>query len=549
MLSLLVPLVLAQGPTPYTANVNDPASHGLVGDSLLSLDEAIRIGNGTLLPSQLSAAEQAQITGTGPLLEAIMIDAMVTPVITMQAPLTDLVGPTGVHQHIEIHGMATPAGVMPVIQGGAVARVFTLRYYGASLHELRVVGGQVAIDARMPQPAAPAAHMAEVMSCEFDGQTTACMRVHGTGTDESMVMVMESSFTNMPVGFLIDDQTAGGMVMIEAERIAMDGVGLGCRVVENGAGGNMSMFNLFRSTFVNGATLAEQRRLATSQQQFMFRIVHSQITCTGDVTDIEGATNGLTMFHHHHSDFVAGAGRKAFWVWPRTAQFDIHGSEMHFVGDVAIAANLQSLRIWQQNNHYQNGTVTYDVDGALPNLLWNRFENCTIDVPVTARSPVVLRQSHFAGTSLNGASFLAPITLQDCWRTGGTLTGFASETSPAPAALLGTTTVSPAAPQVGTSVTLSADLPYGIGLVWDIAFAVSRPSTATEPVRLYGDPATVIVLPAMMLFQSSMTVPIPAVPALAGLEFYAQGIALPLLGQAHVPSYHLPRGGLIWLQP
>lgn len=548
MLSLLVPLLLAQGPG-LTATVDDPQSHGIVGDALLSLDEAIRIANGTLLPATMSVAEQARITGTGTLLDAIVIDAMITPTITLQGPLTDFTGPAGVHHHVEIMGMTMPSMPMPVIQGGTHARVFTFRTYNVALHGVRVVGGQVAIDAVMPMPTSPSSHMAEVMHCEFAAQTTAAVHVHGTGMDESMVMVEECTLENMPLGFLLDDQTAGGMVMVEAERVHLDGVTLGCRVLEAGAGANMSMFLFFRGSFVNGTTFAEKRRQAPSTQQFMFRIVHSTITCSGNVLDVEGGANGLTMIHHHHSDFVAGPGQKAFWVYPRTAEFDVHGSEMTFDGDVAIAANLASMRIWQQNNHYRNGTVTLDVDGALPNLLWNRYENCTFVVPVTARSPVVVRGSQLTGTTVNSASFLAPITLQGCWRNGGTVTGFASETLAAPAPFLGTTAVTPAEPQVGTSVQLTTDLPFGIGLVWDFAISYPRPTTTAEPVRFYGDPATVVVLPALVLFQSSMTVPIPNTAALAGLEFYVQGISLPLLGQMQAPAYHLPRGQLIWLQP
>jgi hypothetical protein len=391
--------------------------------------------------------------------------------------------------------------------------------------------------------------MAEVMHCEFSGQTTAAVRLHGTGADESMLMLHECRFTNMPLAFLLDDQVAGGMVMIEAEHIAMDGVALGCRVLEGGSGANMSMFNLFRSTFTNGATLAEKRRQPGSTQQFMFRIVFTNATCSGHVLDCEGGATGLTMVHLHHSDFVAGAGQKAFWTHPRTAEFDVHGSEMEFAGDVTVAANLSSLRVWQQNNRYRDGTVTFDVDGALPNLLWNHYENCTIDVPASARSPVVVRGSQLVATNVNSASFLAPITLQGCWRSGGNVTGFASETSPAPARFLGTTAVTPAEPRIGTSVVLNTDLPWGIGLVWDFALSYPRPVTTQEPVRFYGDPATVIVLPALVVFQSSITVPIPADPALVDLELYVQGIALPLLGQGWAPAYHLPRGQTLRLKP
>src|SRR5262245_45520228 len=545
---LFVPFLLARGPG-VTATVTDPLSHGTLGDAVLSLDEAIRLANTTLTVSQLSAAEQACLVGTG-LIATIQIDAAVTPVITLQAPLTDLTGPTGVHQHVQIVGMPTPANQKPVIQGGAQPRVFTFRYYGAMLHGLRVVGGQVGVDARMPQPPSPAAHMAEIMDCEFTGQTLAAVSVHAAGTDESMVMVEDTSFANMPLGFLLDDQTAGGMVMVEAERIEFDGVVLGCRVIENGTGGlNMSMFNLFRSHFGNGATLAEQRVSPTAAQQFMFRIVHSQITCTGDVLDIEGNAPGLTMVHHHHSDFVAGPGRKAFWVWPRTATFDIHGSEMRFVGDVAIATNLQTPRMWQQNNRYENGTITFDVDGALPNLLWNQYDHCTIVVPVTARSPVVVRSSELYDTPVTGSSFLAPVALQGCWRTGtGALTGFVSEAQAAGGPFLGRTTVTPPDPQVGASVTFAADLPAGFGLTWDIVVSYARPYTTQEPFRFYGDPGTLIVLPGMVVYQSQTTVPIPNLPGLAGLEFYVQGITLPLFSIPYAPAFHLPRGGLIRLR-
>ena len=548
-LPLVAAALLPQGSGSLSATVNDPMSHGVVGDALLSLNEAIRIANGSLSVSALSAAELARIAGTGTLLDNIYIDAAVTPSITLQAPLADLTVIPGPHYHIHITGIPAPGVPEPVIAGGSQPRVFTFRTYNAMLHGLRIDGGQVGVDALMPQPAAPAAHMAEVMHCSFHAQTTAAVYLHGNGTDESMLMVTECELTSMPLGFLLDDQTAGGLLMLEAERVHMDGVVLGSRVVEAGAGGNMSELMLFRSTFVNGTTLAEQRRPNSGAQQFMFRFVHSQVTCTGNVLDIEGSASGLTMVHHHHSNFVAGPGQKAFWVYPRTAEFDVHGSEMDFTGDVAITGNLTSPRFWQQNNTYRNGTVTLDIDGALPNLLWNHYENCTIDVPVTARSPVVVRQSELIATNVASASFLAPVTLQGCWRASGTLSGFATEQTPAPSQFLGTTTITPAAPQVGTSVTLSASLPPGIALIWDIALSYARPNTTQEPVRFYGDPATVVVLPAVVVFQSTLTIPIPNIAALAGLEFYAQGISLPLNNQPWVPAYHLPRGAPIWLQP
>ncbi len=541
--SLVAAALLTQGPGFLTAYVNDPQSHGVVGDSLLSLDEAIRLTNGTLLLAALSPAEQARVLGTGTLFDTIRIDAAATPVITLQAPLSDVLG--ALSGPMLIIGDTSGAMVRPTIQGGGQLRVFTLRAHGTMLHGLRVVGGQVGVDVRMAHVGTANPEMSMLMECELEGQTVAGVHVHGSGTDESWLMVLHTHLHAMPLGFLLTDQTTGGHVMVEGEHVVMDQVVRGCSVLEGGAGGAMSMFMLFRSHFTNGQTLAVKRRTAPGSQMFMFRLVHTDATCSGDVLDIEGSPTGLTMVHHHHGDFVAGPGQKALHAWPRTSFFDIHGSEMRFVGDVSIATNLATLRVWQQNNRYENGTVTYDVDGALPNLQWNQYVNCSVVVPALARSPVVLRSCELVGTPVNSASFLAPVTLQGSYRSGGSLAGFASEVQPAPTAFLGRTSVTPTEPQIGGTLTLAADLPFGMGLVWDVADSYSRPTTTAEPFRLYGDPATLVVLPIMVLFQSQVVVPIPNAPTLVGLEFYAQGIALPLVAMPHAPPFHLPRGGLI----
>ena len=105
---------------------------------------------------------------------------------------------------------------------------------------------------------------------------------------------------------------------------------------------------------------------------------------------------------------------------------------MRFVGDVEVSGNPFTQRVWQQNNDYENGTVSYDVDGALPNLLWNRYTNCTLVVPPTALSPVIVRQSEFYNTQIDGQSVFASLTLNGCYRSGGGLTGQSSENAPAP---------------------------------------------------------------------------------------------------------------------
>lgn len=539
--TVFTPVLQAQG--GLTANVNDPQSHGMVGDALLSLDEAIRLANGTLSQSALSSAEQGQIAGTGTSFETIRVDPAVVSTITLQSPLTDVVGAGAAAGRLTISGMATSGMQRAVIQAGTETHAFALRTHAVTVMGFSINGGQVAVDAAMPALPGPMV-MARIMHCELDGQTTACVRLHASGTEESMLMAMRTSLKNSPIGFLVDEQTTGGRFMCEGEWLTFDGVDLGYDLFQNGAGG-LSMIMLFRSTFDNGVTLAKKRRGPTSAQAFMFRFTHMKATCTGDVVDVQGNASGLTMIHHHTSDWIAGSGMKAFYVHPRTALFDVHGSEMVFDGDVKVAGNPFTQRVWQQNNDYRNGTVEYDVDGALPNLLWNRYTNCTFVVPATATSPVAVRQSELYNTPVDGQSAFAAISLDGCFRSGGNLTGNTSETNPAPSVFLGDTDISPVDPQIGTPLNLSTDLPFGVGLIWIFAFSYPRPTTTIEPVRFYGDPATAIVLPGMVLFQTTTSVPLPNLPALADVELYVQGVTIPLLGQSWVPAYHLPRGEIV----
>src|SRR5690606_29575655 len=110
LLTTVIATVLASGPGSI-ANVNDPLSHGTVGDSVLSLDEAIRVANGSLSLASLSAAEQARILGTGAV-QTIVVDAATTPMITIESPLSDVIGPGMMVGRLTIEGHADN-GVKP----------------------------------------------------------------------------------------------------------------------------------------------------------------------------------------------------------------------------------------------------------------------------------------------------------------------------------------------------------------------------------------------------------------------------------------------------
>ncbi|MFK7740659.1 MAG: hypothetical protein AB8H80_10075 [Planctomycetota bacterium] len=542
----LTPLLLAaalfQGPGS-TASIDDSDTHGQVGDSLLSLDEAIRLANGSLATSALSAAEQARLSGTGAV-TTIRIDAASLPTVTTSAALTPL---SGQGSEVLVEGVQDASGSWPMLVGQSQQTTLSLRSHRLRVMGLSFAGGDIAIDAKMPAMTNPNMPMPMVMNCTFDGQTDCGIQLRATGTDATMLMVNRARFTNMPLGYRVEDMTTSGRIMSNNEFITFDGVTTGCSAFEGG-NGNTTMFALWRSTFDNGETLCRSTRSTSATTLFMFRLVYVDATCTGDVVDCEGQSAGTTMVHHHHGDWTAGAGKRALWTHPRTGQFDVHGSEMVFRGDIEISGSTSSPRFWHQNNRFFDSAITYDVDGALPNLLWNRYENCSITVPASARSPIDIRSSHLINTTVDAQSFLAPVDLVGCWRPSGTMSGFSSETGSYAGAFLGQTEVTPREPQVGGSMQLYADLPQDIALIWDIAPSDPRPITSQEPVRFYGDPNQIVILPAIAIFQSTLTVPLPNSPALVGSEWYVQGIALPLTGGTGASGFYLPRGERITLR-
>jgi len=525
------------------AHVNDTRSHGVVGDGLLSLDEAIRLANGTLMPMQLSAAERARIQGMGSMVDGIRVDAMTTPVITLEAELTALTG-MGMGM-VVVEGMPDPMGMRPVLAGGTFPKVLALRGHDMEVMGFEFRGGQVGLDANMMMGTMAMAPM--VRDCLFDGQTVACIKAHSMGSEMTHLMVEETSFRNAPRGILIEDNANGGMVEVDGEWNEWDGVQVAVDIVENGRS-NMSMAMFWRCTMRNGAQFFRVRRGATSNSQLMLRMVHCDFVTSGDTVDVQGVNGGLTIVHHHHSRFTAGAGRKALWCHPRTGEFDVHGSEMEFRGDVSIAANLFTQRIWMQNNVHMGGTFTLDTGGSLPNLLWNRFEGTQVVVPPTATTQVRLRSCEFWNAAVNGQALAAPVTMEGCYSNGTSMAGQVTVHNAAAAPFLGRTTVTPSNPQVGSVLTLACDMPFGVGLVWDFAIAMPRPVTTREPVRIYGDVATAVVLPGYSVFQSTTNVPIPANPNLIGLEFHVQGVQVPIVAGSAAPAYYLPTGGLVRLR-
>jgi len=540
--SFLVASLPQSGPSGgLVAHVTDNASHGAVGDAMLSLDEAIRLANGTLTVAQLSPAEAANVTGLGSFVDEIEMDPMVTPMITLEGSLTPITGQSGsfVHVHSMVIGHGHTA-TRVVVDGGAFGSVFTLRTHRCEVAGVHITSGQVAFEVETTQGGIIEAFMARIEDCDMHGQTTAAVVLNASGNARSSVMLHHCEFHNLQRAILVDDHGAGGFAMLHAMDCHFDQVVTGCDAVVSSSGGAMSMAMFDRSEFKQGQNFLRVQRASTGNQQFMVRLLHCDISTTGDTVDVQGNALGMTMIHHHHSTLAAGIGQKALVVGPKTALFDVHGSEMEFLGDVLVRCNLFTQRVWQQNNVYRNGVVTFDCDGSLPNVAQNHYENCQIVVPSTARSALRLRSCELVNSSVAGQSLFAPVAMQDCWRSGASMSGFVSETQAAGGRFLSQASVSPTHVDLGGTFDLSSDAPQGVWNFWVMSVGVEQPNTTEEPFRYYGETLGAETI-WLTTGQTNVTMTMPNDPAFLSWEFYFASATWSQL--PYGPEVTLPRGG------
>src|SRR5690606_27093936 len=307
--------------------------------------------------------------------------------------------------------------------------------------------------------------------------------------------------------------------------------------------GNQSMSLWWRCTFENGATFMKVRRDPSSQQRFMVRIVHGEYRPTDHLHDISGNGKSETMEHHRAALLSVPPGKNTLWCHPDTARFDIHGSENVFEGNVVILCNRLTRRVWQHNNVYRNARVVFDADGVPPDLLWNRYENSTIEVLAGSRTPFTIQSCELYETDVTSAAFLGAPSLDNCFVVGGTMQGSVSVQNPAPSPWLGETTATDKTPAIGETTTLISWLPPGMALVWDIGIGDPRPLTTDFPFRFYMLKSTLTPISGPVSWGlRTLPVTLPKDPALAGVEFFFQAVAVPIAGQTHVPVISLPAG-------
>ena len=516
------------------AVVNDPMSHGVLGDGLLSLAEAIQLHNGTLTFAQLSAAEMAQIGGFSSDISEITIDTAVTPQITVQQDLDIIVDSP--------HGLLIEGfNGRPVIDlsNSNVHHGFRAANNLCSWRNLVLQGGTFGIDLQQTDASFGGTIVDNVV---FDGQSQFALAASGTSVGGySRVLLDQCTIRNTPRGLRCDERSADRTTVLALFRCTFQ-VGIAGMDIDVGSGGHGTIYleAVRIDTPGDGIRLSRQ---AGANRPVQFQATHLDVTST-DCVSLEGSPTGATDLALRMLDLKAVNGGAALRLWPA----DIAGcgvvEDSRLRGDCDFLVGAGSTGLTVANCRFTTGHVTF---GTSPSqtLQLNQldFDGCT--VATIGSAPVTAVGCSFAGGSLSGA-FNAPLLCSWCF-VSPPATGLVVLTTPLPSSPLGRFQVLPHDPLVGGSFTLQADLPPGLAALFVLGPTLEVPLLLDQPLHVYLDLDRALVVPGAFRAQQSLVVAVPPWPVLFGTDWVVQAAVWPDPGVI-APELQLPPGRRFVLQ-
>jgi hypothetical protein len=513
------------------AFVNDPLSHGTLGDGLLSLHEAILLHNGTLLPSQLSAAEAAQLSlipGTGNTSDVtwIDIDAANTPLITIQqdlAPILDT--PFG----LLIKGFGDQ--VVFDFSGPGITHGLRVPSNSFSLQDIALVGGPYGLDVTQTDVTGQAG--LSLQNVRFEGQATFGVNVTGAVQNAPGRAVLDRCrFVNVPLAFQTFEMAAGRSGIYELHDVEIAGATWGFWATL-GAGG-FSRFT-FDRVDIDASTrgILITRLAVPSGRQVYVEGDHVRVR-SADCAQIVGHPTGATWAILRGWDLRATGGGIALALGdPGHAVFG-EVAELTAEGVVQLGCGAGPQPLALRNARCRNGPVTLATSATQAlTVTESRFDGCAVST--LGGGPIAIAQSCFVGGSLQGSA-AAPLQLVDSFAANAG--AHVAQANPLPAAQLGSMAIAPAAPQVGATVVFQADLPTGLVGVFALGFTAPAPAVLAPTLRVYFDLAAYVTLPGAYFGQQGFAWQAPNNAALVGTDLVAHLAVLPA-GIA-APALQLP---------
>jgi len=536
---------LPPAPSPHpgaihtVGSINDSLSHGLVGDAFLSLNEAIRIHNGTLLFSQLSAAEQAQIslipgTGTQTFLAWANFDGSSTPIVTIERDLDPIIETT--------YGFYISSDNEPTLLDFTTSTGSHGMRVPANSFQMRDIifsGGQYGLDVTQTDIAGYAGIALDRV--HFENQIQFGLRVRTTTPNGTGRAYLQGcTFTNAATAVLFDENVAGRTTIFELHDCRIRGALWGVDVVL-GAGGT-GRYTFDRVVIDASNTGLRLFRPAGANRSALIEGQHVEVRAPF-AASIACAPTGFTyaVLRMWHLRSTSSGTALLFGSLGDSVYGDLE--ELVLDGSVSVLGGAGSGPLAVNNVRCKNGIVQF---GSTPTqslaVTASRFDNCTVLTQGTA--PIGFTDCCFVGGSVTGTA-TAPVQCTNSFVQGAG--SHVSQTGSVPQQQLGSMRVLPDVITLGGTATLQADLPTGLFGLFLLGFTGPGPAVLPPPLHVYSIPALTFVVPGTYRFQQSYVWSIPNAPGYLGLALTAQIAVLPDPGM-QAPALQLPPGRHFALQ-
>ncbi|MCK5942054.1 MAG: hypothetical protein KAI24_08810 [Planctomycetes bacterium] len=514
------------------AFVTDTLSHGVVGDGYLSLNEAIRLHNGTLLVTQLSTAEQAQVSLLPGSLTTdvtwIDIDSEAIPTIVVQQDLDSIVNtPFGLF----IRGAG--GRVTLDLSGPGITRGIHSTSSSLVLQGLKFSGGPAGLE--VVQADATGQPGCTVLESVFDGQSQFGIKVNGTlAGGVGRLIVEDCSFVNVPDAISLDESPADRTTIFEARDVRITGASSGFDF-DVGTGGT-ARFTLDRCVVECTGTGVDLVAPATNGRPLLVEGTHLRVRAAM-CARIDGAADAVTWMQGSMWNLLATAGGVALELG--SVGDRVYGDlrEFRCVGDVTIGTGAAPLPLEVRNLRVRDGAVTLStLAGQTFEVSESRFVDCVTETVGTGA--VTLLGSSFEGGSLGAASAAGLLQANGCY-VANPGPGVAA-TASLGQAFLGSMAVSPDDAPYGGTIQFSMDLPAGLVGAFALGTVPQFVPIFPAPYHIYLDPSVILFLPGVYVGQQSTSWLAPAQPVFFGAELIVQAAVLPISVQA--PAIQLPPG-------
>lgn len=523
-LAALAPCLPAQvQPQHALALVNDPRSHGQVGDKLLSLNEAIQLSNQTLPLPRLSPEELKQVLGFGDV-AFVDIDARTVPVLTLERDL-DVVLDTA-HGFICGGSFGTPTVDLQSTNGFVCDGDFV------DFRNLILKGGRCGITINQTNTL----YGSQLELVQFTGQTECGLRLLLTADNgDSRFNLLTLQFANMPIAMQILD-TGRNRGLVNAADIYVTGFeASGVRDgidIEVGPGGRTRIELERVSIDATGHALRIRRPNQAATRNVILRGVH--VTC-------RGGTSGFQL------DMVPGStATTALWMTDVTGGMRLGtlGTDLAVqLEDSRIAGGLSVLGgatrpLALAGNRLTGGNVDLGTTGGSVTMLESILDATALSTQGSA--PVRATDCRLINGSAQGLA-AAPLALDRCHNGGAAIGANTTVTNAVPQPQLGGLEVVPLRPKLASVVEWRADLPPGLAGYWVFGLTEEYPSIGPRPWNVYLKPPSAVILPLPARNQDKLPIWIPNDNLLRGMDLMVQMIVVPDPGM-QAPPVVLPPG-------